>query len=142
LPLKFVLVSLFIGYQALEKLLRYGVGIGAAVLRGAVVIAGAPLFHFDRLGQHFCGSVIVSTDSAAAIWTSPFRKRIRSASASTWPISMIAVRLNRLARGVKPKSSKWKWKYMYWWTAASSSATDLFSNPMLCSLFTTITSVI
>src|SRR5208337_2601602 len=84
---------------------------------------------------------MVLTGSAVAITTSPFKNRIRSASASTWPISIIAVRLNSFASGAKPRSSRWKWKYMYWWTAASSSATDLFSNSILFSLFTAITSV-
>src|SRR5208283_1930979 len=55
LAVKFVLVSLFVANQALEELLRYGVGVGTAVLSRRVVIAGAALFHFAGFGEHFSG---------------------------------------------------------------------------------------
>ena len=56
---------------------------------------------------------------------------MRSASFSMWIISSMAVRLKSIASRSKPWSSQWKWKYMYWWTAASSSATAAFSSVTL-----------
>ena len=50
---------------------------------------------------------------------------------SMCPISSMAVLLKRMASGPKPWSSRWKWKYMYWCTAASSSATARLMSSML-----------
>jgi len=50
------------------------------------------------LASMAAGSAIFSTGPASDISTSPFRNRMRSASASTWPISVMAVRLNSAAK--------------------------------------------
>ena len=97
-------VAFFVANEPLEDLLGCGVGARGALQGGLVVGVRAGFLQLASLGQQSmaAGSAIFSTGVASDISTSPFRNRMRSASASTWPISVMAVRLNSVASGAKP----------------------------------------
>ena len=95
-------MHLFVADELFKDFFGCGVEILGALTSPLVVIAGAVLLHLGCLGKNLDRVREGSTANPATISTSPFRNRIRSASFSMCPISVMAVRLKSVANGSNP----------------------------------------